>query len=65
MRGLKLGLKWNGSRIHSFYCRMQNRVLADGCPKAKGPRDCPLRQNCMAYSYIRESANPAGVIHSP
>ena len=66
MRGLKLGQKWNGSRIQSFYCRMQNRVLEAGCPQATGPGGCPLRQNCQAHSgLVREGSHAVGAIHSP
>ena len=65
MRGLNLGLKLNENRIQSFYCRMQNQVLEDGCPQASGTGECPLRQNCQAHGeLVRESANPIGVIRS-
>ena len=66
VRVLNLGLKWNGNRIRSFYCRMQNRVLEEGCPQASGPRECPLRRNCQANSDLaRETSTPIEAIHSP
>ena len=66
VRGLNLGRKWNESPIRSFYCRMQNRMLKDGCPQAKGSGGCPLRQTCPAHSeFSREVSSPAGVVHSP
>ena len=46
MRSLNLTKRWNGSRLESFYCRVNNRLTAEGCPRAAGPRGCPLRQEC-------------------
>ena len=66
VRGLNLDLKWNGNDLKSFYCRVQNRVLEDGCPNAKGSSVCPLRRNCPAHTHMtHEGAGQSSALHSP
>jgi hypothetical protein len=50
MLGLNTSRKSPMRVLRSFYCRMQNRVMTEGCPLSVGPDACPLRQECPAYS---------------
>jgi len=50
MRALLFG-KRPSLKFRSFYCRMHNRSVGT-CPRAEGPRGCPLRQECQAHATI-------------
>lgn len=61
MRALLFGKRpWMS--IRSFYCRMNNRSVRT-CPRAEGPRGCPLRQECQAHAPL--AADPRALQIAP